>query len=78
VGQIPGGQHQIKHQVPSLGKDMKSNVQLLAINKKNENEFRPQFNWMQFFRKRRFTLRVISIKEKFKSDFYPDRNLRSE
>jgi len=49
AGQVPGGQHQIYHQVPSLGKDMKSHGQLFAFDKKNENESRPHFNRMQFF-----------------------------
>jgi len=30
AGQMPDGQHQIDHLVPGMGKDMKSQVQLLA------------------------------------------------
>jgi len=70
AGQILGGQLRINHQVPSLGKDMKSHVKLLTVDEKKKINSDHILTGCNFFRERRFTLCVIRIKKNLQRIFF--------
>jgi len=72
AGLISGCQLWINHQVPSLGKDLKSHVQLFAIDEKNKINLDHISTRCSFLESRDLPCVSFRINKKFDTEFYPD------